>query len=272
MIVDAFLYNDEVELLSLRIRYLCPLVREFWVLKSRVNFLGEMTAPIPRDLFKLEKKLRVKIKVLEYDPALDPIYRFKKVFLKNRLKWHVQNCQRNQLKLEISKSSLQEIFILSDVDEIPKLSAIQDYISSDRLSGYRLKVFSQDFFYYSLKWMRENKWRGSVIGAKCHFAAHRTSEIRSLRNELPFLPGAGGWHLSYFGGNLRVGEKRRLIYEQSFEKNKVKPLPTPQDAQKYGLDPWGRQHNLGYTETGALESAEELLGVLTPEEKKWYGV
>lgn len=269
MIVDVFTFYNEMDLLSLRIRYLSRRVDQFWALTSDVNFLGENNDIKRESIFQIAQNLGVDLKILTYFSRRDLGFRLKKLFLMERLKWHVQDSQRDVMVNFFNDLNTEDLLILSDVDEIPSINVIEEYLRSGR--GFLSA--RQDFYYFSFRWKRPSHWFGSIFGRLSDYQKLRPSRIRSLRNSWPCLSEHGGWHLSYFGGVGMVDEKRRLIFEKGFVRQEVGlELPSALDAVERGIDPWGRPNQLINCESQGVRPPQELVSLLTLEEKNLYGV
>jgi beta-1,4-mannosyl-glycoprotein beta-1,4-N-acetylglucosaminyltransferase len=141
MLIDAFTYNGEDDILSVRLELLASFVDYFVIVEADKTFTG-----IPKDKkFNLDKfkKYSHKIKyfyidTLEENPASPWINEYK---------------QRNSLISGLADLKDDDLFILSDVDEIPSPQAILDFDPNKYLLG----EFEQKLFFYGFNYQAHNQ-------------------------------------------------------------------------------------------------------------------
>ncbi|MEM7212919.1 MAG: hypothetical protein AAF479_13680 [Pseudomonadota bacterium] len=125
-IFDCFPFFMELDLLDLRLRELSPVVHRFVLAESRWDFAGN-----PKPLYFAENRDRFSqfadriIHVVVEDKPPNAAER-----------WAIQRHQRDQLMRGLAEAAPDDIVMISDVDEIPKLSAIQRMV--DTLSRRRM--------------------------------------------------------------------------------------------------------------------------------------
>ena len=158
-IFDCFMYFDEDVVLDLRLNYLNNHVDKFVIVESKYAHNGKK-----RDLkFDINnfKSFKDKIEyiVVDKNPTdLEELYNKDNVEIKNSkilgnaLKR--ENYQRNMISKGLDKALSDDVIIISDVDEIPKLNNIN--------FSKKLNIFEQDMFYYKFNLKQPNlKWLGS---------------------------------------------------------------------------------------------------------------
>jgi beta-1,4-mannosyl-glycoprotein beta-1,4-N-acetylglucosaminyltransferase len=161
-IFDCFMYFDEEQVLDLRLNVLNHNVDYFVIVESTFNHKGEK-----RDLlFDIEKfkKFRDKIIYLVYDstPELvesidnnDDEREKNKKYIMNAL--YRENAQRNFILEGLKNADNNDLILISDVDEIPKLGSL----SLDKIRD-EIILFKQDMFYYKFNLVLPNfKWTGT---------------------------------------------------------------------------------------------------------------
>ena len=166
-IFDCFMYFDEEQVLDLRLNVLNRYVDYFVIVESIFNHKGEK-----RDLlFDIQKfkKFKDKIIYLVYDdiPKLvksienaDDEKEKSKKYIMNAL--YRENAQRNFIEQGLKKANHDDLILISDVDEIPKLSSLPlDQIKDEII------LFKQDMFYYKFNLVLPNfKWTGTKATKK----------------------------------------------------------------------------------------------------------
>jgi len=161
-IFDCFMYFDEDQVLELRLNVLNDYVDFFVIVESTYNHKGEKR----KLLFNVKKfeKFKDKIIYLIYDQIPNKIENInqedpKKTkdykYIMNAL--YRENSQRNFIIEGLKNALDNDLILISDVDEIPKLEVL-------KLSeiGNEILIFKQDMFYYKLNLNIPNfKWSGT---------------------------------------------------------------------------------------------------------------
>jgi beta-1,4-mannosyl-glycoprotein beta-1,4-N-acetylglucosaminyltransferase len=144
-ILDCFIFNDENEILKIRLNTLSPYVDKFIIVESLINHKGKRKKK--NFNINLFKKFKKKI-----------CYLLIKNIPKNYSSWQIENFQRNYISNGLKKFSKEDIVIISDVDEIPNLKDVQ--FSKIKNNYY---AFEQDHFFYKLNLKLKEKWIGSKM-------------------------------------------------------------------------------------------------------------
>lgn len=104
--------------------------------------------------------------------------------------------------------SNKDLILLSDVDEIPKVSAIEMMKNSAKIAP---TYFEMDWFLYYLDNKVELPWYGTVAFTLDHLRGQSLDLLRYASSDPKGVPGSvlkeGGWHFSYLGGAGAVKEK-----------------------------------------------------------------
>ena len=161
-IFDCFMYFDEDQVLDLRLNVLYNDIDYFVIVESINNHQGEKREL----LFDIQKfqKFSDKIIYLIYDkipklvkPINNPENENDKdgKYIMNAL--YRENAQRNYILEGLKNAKKDDLILISDVDEIPKLSSINlDYIKDEII------LFKQDMVYYKDNLALPNfKWTGT---------------------------------------------------------------------------------------------------------------
>ena len=198
-IYDCFLYNDERELLAIRLQLLAHIVHTFVIVWSSETFTGlKKRNPFPRDLLNLPG-LKGKIKLIELG-ALGAMGA-----------WNKEAFSRNSLGQGIADAESSDLIMVSDVDEIPRPSSLAELVGRDHQDN--LVVLGQDYFNFKFNYQLvhglQAVWPGPVL---CRFQVFKSAqELRDKRWILLEDPNTcledAGWHFSFLTATAEVSNK-----------------------------------------------------------------
>jgi predicted O-methyltransferase YrrM len=126
-IYDCFIFNNEVEILSYRITALYHSVDRFVIVEATKTHSG-------------------KPKELGFTPELVG------------KSWARERHQRDAIMRGLTDCKDNDVIIISDVDEIPSVKAIQAYNGTNDI-----RSFDMDLYYYNHETRSEDKWREAKI-------------------------------------------------------------------------------------------------------------
>jgi len=212
VVVDAFTYNGEDDLLKIRLEFLYDFVDRFVVVEADKTFTG----------IKKTKKFNPDA----FGPWARKIsYHFISGLSENPLSpWDNEIAQRNALSLGFCDLKDEDIIILSDLDEIPNPGAIRGFDSAKFIYGCLI----QSLHYYRLglqvydRGMRPVEWNKSKIITYKNFKRYfrDLSELRWEKYRGPFrslkrvyldnnrqLIKNAGWHFTYMMPPDKILEK-----------------------------------------------------------------
>ena len=245
-IFDCFMFFDEEQILDLRLNVLNKTVDFFVIVESIYNHKGEKRELV----FDIKKfsKFKKKIIYLVYDKIPENINNFNpndtkkekdRKYIYNAV--FRENAQRNYIMEGLNKARKNDIILVSDIDEIPKLSSL----NFEKIKN-EIIVFNQDMFHYkynlvipNFKWggtraVRRNRlispqWLRNVKVRK--YPIYRVDTLFSKKKytNLKIIED-GGWHFS----NIKTPEKivhkyKSYLHHWEFEEanigvNEVKNL------------------------------------------------
>lgn len=198
-IFDCFLYNNEIELLELRLKLLSAYVDYFVIGWSPYTFTGLLKSEaFPCDM-PIMQELGDRVKVVEIER------------IKAGNAWERESFSRNALMSGILAADADDVVIISDVDEIPRPSSIE--LLMGKLDIDEPVVFVQDYFNFKFNYQLvhglHSIWAGPVAQKVC--AISTLQSLRSQRWELlarssRAILGAG-WHFSFLAKTGSVEEK-----------------------------------------------------------------
>ena len=233
-IFDCFMYFDEEIVLDVRLNTLNNLVDYFVIVESKYTHKGE-----ERNLkFNYErfKKFKDKIIYLIYDEQPTQIESIKPEdneqeksgkYILNAI--HRENGQRNYIQKGLISAKNNDLILVSDVDEIPNLSAI-DIQNINK----KIVLFKQDMFYYkfnlkipNLKWtgtkgckkkdLINPQWLRNIKDRK--YSSFRLDTIFSKKKYSSIkIIDDGGWHFSNIKTAKEIEHKlRSYLHHREFD-------------------------------------------------------
>ena len=237
-VYDCFMFFDENLVLELRLNLLDKYVDYFVIVESKYNHKGE-AKKLNFDIKKF-KKFEQKIIYIIYDQQPSDLYKFEKEDTKRDIDgkyifnaYKRENAQRNLISQGLKNASLDDLIIISDVDEIPNLEKIDfNNIKNEIL------VFRQDMFYYKFNLKLSNfKWTGSkackmkklispqwlrnIKDKKFAFYRFDTFFSSTKYRNLKFIED-GGWHYTNMKNAKEIEHKlRSYLHHQEFEANHI---------------------------------------------------
>ena len=133
-IYDCFIFNNETDLLEIRLNILNDYVDHFVIIESSETFTG-----LKKKLsFNVENYPKFKNKI---------IYGIINKFPNNGTAWENESYQRNYILKLLEGANLEDFIMISDLDEIPNLENINFLNYPEKLI-----VFQQRLFLYKLNY------------------------------------------------------------------------------------------------------------------------
>jgi beta-1,4-mannosyl-glycoprotein beta-1,4-N-acetylglucosaminyltransferase len=227
MIIDAFMFFNELDILEGRLEYLYDTVDYFVIVESDITHSGK-SKPL-NYANNLHRYRKYQKKILYFPVSIDATqYNWN---LKSERSesfspsWAVENAQRNHITQAIKLFNNNDFVIISDLDEIPNITAINESIRqlnylSDPLTEV---VLIQEMFYYNFNQKQVNPWPGPVITRVKNAINRGPQWFRSNRNRLPVIQN-GGWHLSYWGDVEHIQQKLASFAHQEFNTESIDVL------------------------------------------------
>lgn len=174
MIVDCFIFNDELDLLEIRLNSLAPYVDRFVLCESPMTHSGK-----PKKLYFDENKDRFKdfpithLIVDDYEKYVD------------KDSWIREHHDREFMTKGILDCDSKATILISDLDEIPDLTNFKEGMEG---------VFMQDLYYYYFNTCSGEKWNGTVAARRRNIDS--LDIVRKCRMILTPMYKCWGWHFS----------------------------------------------------------------------------
>jgi len=236
-IYDCFMFYDESVILNIRLNYLDKFVDKFVIVESKYAHNGEKR----RLLFDIKNYKKFAKKIIYLVVSEKPkglisiknkkIQEINSIKILNAIKR--ENFQRNYIFNGIKNVSKDDLIIISDIDEIPKL----DFLNFSKILN-KIYIFEQKFFYYKLNLFDPKViWYGSRM---CKFSELLSPQwLRNIKaKNYPFwrldvlfsknkyfnnvLVKDGGWHFSYLKNSLGIKKKlRTYLHHNEYDLNPI---------------------------------------------------
>jgi glycosyltransferase involved in cell wall biosynthesis len=263
-VIDGFSFFNEFDILKLRLNYLQDVVDYFVISECNYTHAGN-SKPYYLDevIQELDNNIQQKIIRVKYEPDISD-YDFS-----NREEcnfesgfWKLERGQRNHILEGLKDFSSNDLFMLSDVDEIPRKELIQ-HIKQNGLPENKLALAKCDNFYYNFFTYENNTWGGTVFTDVETALKTTTDFLRGHSYEFPFFENSG-WHFTFFGGIKQIQDKLNSYAHQEFNNNEVNNQESIQNAVQNKKDVLNRTNeNKQFTYYNFLNFPEDLRNLIT---------
>jgi beta-1,4-mannosyl-glycoprotein beta-1,4-N-acetylglucosaminyltransferase len=192
-VIDAFPFNNELDILECRLVELFDAVDAFVLVEADVDHQDHA------------KPFHYAENAERFAPWADKIVAVQAKGLPtatdNPDPWAREHAQREFIGEGLARLGVtgDDIILQSDVDEIPTALTARNV----RPSG--MQAFEQRLHCFAVDWLHPDPWRGTVAGRASHIwglGSQRFGRMRDARNMVPCPPHLrdAGWHLSWLGG------------------------------------------------------------------------
>ena len=251
MVYDCFIFYNELDLLEIRLNELNNVVDKFVLVEASRTFQNN-TKPFffedNKERFAkfLDKIIHIKItKYPFFIPIINPFS-----------PWKLEFFQRDSILKGLVNCSLEDIILISDVDEIPNSNVLKQSLDKGISKIYGLKM---DMFMYFVnnKLIYEegsNMTKEEAKDGIWHCTAllpykllkKRPHKIRKIimrtkrRGEVYEIIANAGWHFTYLGGVEKIIQKLEAFSHSEFNLNEFKDERNILKLIKDGKDLFGR--------------------------------
>lgn len=193
MIIDSFLYFNELELLEIRLEELKDVVDLFVLAEGCQTTSGKKKPLFFEEVAERFKEYNIEHIVIREDLSYLSSAWDRETYFRNAISEHLR-------QMEIDGSTL---VMLSDVDEIPPATAVQFAAASlpNEPPG-TIYVFEQLISYYYVNCRSAEVWKGSRMARWADIG-----NMQDLRGRNGVVILNGGWHFSFLGGADRIRYK-----------------------------------------------------------------
>lgn len=230
-IFDAFMFFNELDLLEIRLEELYNDVDYFILCESTKTHQNKNKPLFFQENKKRFERFLPKIIHHVFEPQIYPYA------------WYIENEQRNQLKNANFQIEEEDLFLLSDGDEIVSSDLIK-FLRQNKSKIVDPHTCLMQMSYYYINsvieepWHHKN-WKGTVVLPYKYFNHESLNYWRSLKDSLPNIPNAG-WHFSFIGGPEKVKTKIESYAHSEFNNSNFNSIEVIQNRLNKLQDPLGR--------------------------------
>lgn len=224
MIYDCFIFNNEVELLELRLNILDPYVDKFVLTEGDTTFSG-----LPKESVYFQNKERF----AKWEDKI--IHNFIEI-PDLPTTWDREIYSRNS-PVSLGVFEDDDLILSSDLDEIPNpeiLEAVDEWVSDDTHF-----TFQQKRYVYFINNFETDVWFGTRACTGKYLKNTSIDQIRENTEREEQLTGSiitnGGWHFTFCGGEEMI--KTKIESFSHTEHNTPKVIESITDRIKNNKDP-----------------------------------
>ena len=271
MLIDAFIFFNEKELVELRIKYLNSIVDFFVVVEANITHQGKKKDwNFPKILEENLSEFSSKIKYYQLKINPDKIKNEESWIvgdIKGDDAWRIENFQRNYIKTACKEFSNEDILIISDVDELPSKKRL-NFIKSCDFKTIAPIVLEQYLFHIDCNFLKWEQWLGSIVTTMELCNDYSPNQHRRDRNKISHF-NDGGWSFSSFGGPKKIVEKFEAFAHKEFNNDKFKDINHIINCQKTGEDLFRRNIQSKKIEKNFFP--KDLLDLMEQNSKFYFG-
>ena len=232
-IIDCFIFDDELDLLEIRLQELSPYVDLFVLVEADKTHSGQPKPYYYQDFKARFEKFNEKILQIKIEDLPVPTGSGDRV---------AEDYQRNAIGDTIhylhnqGNLKVDDIVLLSDVDEIPFM---EDLMVEFEHGVQTPTTLHMDMRLYYLNMKKETVWAGTVIASVREVMSVGSQWFRENRFDFPTLD--NGWHFTYMGGWDKVKEKiDKIVDAKAAMKEQGLTIEQVKDNFEEGIDLFSR--------------------------------
>jgi beta-1,4-mannosyl-glycoprotein beta-1,4-N-acetylglucosaminyltransferase len=236
MLIDAFTFFNEYDMLEARLEYYYNFVDKFVISECDHTHAGNYKGfNFEKEMNRYEKYLdKIQYLKLSIDPTQ---YDFTKPKDTNygAGNWVLEKQQRNYLLEGLTNP--EDFVIISDVDEVCTINSIENAI--ENYDDKMVAVGSgQEMFWYSFKTKEPNLWSGSVLTKVKYAHQHSPEYFRERRWVLPKM--LRGYHMTYFMDIEKMKYKIENFAHQELNQKEFTEIEKIQERISKKIEPFQR--------------------------------
>jgi beta-1,4-mannosyl-glycoprotein beta-1,4-N-acetylglucosaminyltransferase len=255
-IIDGFIFYNELELLSYRLKVLNDLVDYFVIVESTHTFVGKEKPLIFRDNAAQYAEYSHKIIHIIVD---DMPYIHPNINIRAGQQWKNEEWQRNAIATGFAKVCGElcesDILMITDLDEIPDPNTLRSIKyggegegegegtgASELLAKPGICILGMDLYYYNLhvKYTQKCDWP-KILTYRAYQKMNTTCSLIRGITACPRIA-EGGWHLSYFGDYEFMKNKTENWSHQELNNSDTTDIANIADRVNRGVDLYNRSY------------------------------
>jgi len=270
MIIDAFMFFNEYDILEGRLEYLYDTVDYFVIVESDRTHSGASKSLNYVANMARYKKYSDKILYFPYSPDTtsyhDSHYNLKGSY-SPEMAMKMDHDQRNYIAQALKLFGPDVTVMISDLDEIPSKNAIE--VARNNIDSTCIAVaFTQEMFYYNLKQKQIDPWMGTVLTTNREISKKNPQFFRESRWNLPRVT-EGGWHISYWGSPEKIRNKILNFAHQEFNSEEYSDVDKISKRVMEGKDLYNRPGGQQFIPVDRSFLQHDLLSVFEKYEKTY---
>lgn len=219
MRIDAFLFFNEFDLLDLRLRELAGVVDRFVLVEAtRTHSYQPKPLHFADHADRFSDYPITHVMVDDLPAHATPMER--------------EIHQRNAIVRGLVDASDDDLVLLSDVDEIPRASAIPTTCHMGQCY-----TFEQDLYYYTMRHRVRGRWFGTRLVRVDALRAWTPQTVRHAGGE---RVRGSGWHFSYLGGVEAIQSKLAAFSHQEYNRTQFTDAQAISERVMAGRDLFDR--------------------------------
>ena len=246
MIVDAFTFFNELDMLESRLKFLYPYVDYFVISECNYTHSGKR-----KDLNYLKNLNRYKpyADKIIYLPYIVSDLEYQKWNFNQREVldltsdyWNIERAQRNHILWGIEQFPDDSIVFITDLDEVINPFIFPEIVERVKQQGHCALI--QRMFYYNLSIESAVRWASCGVATKKEMFALSPNYVRSNSYTDPNrVIWEGGWHMSYFMTPEQIKIKLENFAHQEYNDERWKDLNRIEQCINDGKDLFDRGIN-----------------------------
>ncbi|BAT22053.1 hypothetical protein AR679_gp027 [Yellowstone lake phycodnavirus 1] len=218
MLIDAFMFYNELDILELRLTLLDEYVDQFVLVEAEVNHVGGEKPLYFKENSERFSKWLHKIRYVLVTKEVAPT---------DKNPWSREKFQREAILAGVQDAPGDALIMISDVDEIPDMAKVPFEKMPAGVISIHMYMFNYSFDYMFV----DEHWVGTVITTLDLARKWSVNYFRDERWKFPVLPEAG-WHLSSFGDEKMVLNKLKT-FAHALDDNDHRHLQTEENIKEW---------------------------------------
>jgi beta-1,4-mannosyl-glycoprotein beta-1,4-N-acetylglucosaminyltransferase len=268
MVYDCFIFFNEIDLLEIRLNELNNVVDKFVIIEANKTFQNHHKPYYFEENKERFSKFSSKIIHIKLDkfPFFVPI-------IKPFTPWKIEFYQRNSIVKGLVDCKPDDIVLISDVDEIPNPTVLQNLLDLGINEIYGLKMDMYMYFLnnqlifdggssMSIEEAKDGIWHCTAV-LPYKLLKKKPNRIRKIvmrtkrRGEVfKIIPNAG-WHFTYLGGVSEIIEKLEAFSHTEYNNDNYKSQEQIESCITSGKDLFGR--DMKFKMLDSLESLPKYI-------------
>ncbi len=231
-VFDCFIFNNELDLLELRLDYLKDTVDIFVIVEAKLTFTNKEKEKYYAYEYinKLPNYLRKKIRYVQLNPL-----HFPEEIKKDP--WEMEYFVRNAISYGLNDINHFDFLWISDADEIPNKNNV-----------FKLGSLSMFFSYYKMNYLKKFSWNYSKAILGKHIKNNKPQFLRLNKWKFGFKVKNGGWHFSFLMSPNMIREKVKSYAHTEVAKEEWISIENIEKSIKNKRDLFGRTNEDLYLE------------------------